>query len=74
MCGCDKKSCEKQDTSVAVELAKNLVVLCCGYIDNMNTLLDKIEEDEELIDSAKFMTEQMGRLMITFNRIVNDLE
>lgn len=74
MCGCDKKSCENQDNNVAVELAKNLVVLCCGYIDNMNTILDKIDEDYELMDSAKFMTEQMGRLMITFNRIANDLE
>lgn len=69
MCECKNKSCDKIPESNYKNMFRLTTMICLDYLSNISILLDKIEDDKELIHTARFMTDQTVRVLATFKQL-----
>jgi hypothetical protein len=73
MCCGNCKSTEESGVEVLKKLNHVIINNAINYVDSIQTLLDKIDEDEDLIEVAKTMTDHMGQCLITYMRTADEI-
>lgn len=73
MCCGNCKSTEESRVEILKKLNHVIINNAINYVDSINTLLDKIDEDEDLIEVAKTMSDNMGQCLITYMRTAEEI-
>lgn len=73
MCCGNCKSPEETRIEILKKLNHVVINNTINYVGSITMLLDKIDEDEDLLEVAKTMTEHMGQCLITYMRTAEEI-
>lgn len=73
MCCGNCKSAEESKLHAMAKLTGIVINQFINYVDSMQTLLDRIEEDEEMIEVAKTLTDNAGICAHTYQRTSEEI-